>query len=119
MSSQSMVDLADHKSRLRATLFGAATLVFLGVQVLTHPPFFNEAYSHGWRMYAWAFNAALLLVCLGSGGGVFNRRELRTLIQDDVARRNNRIACTVGFWIAAISGLALYAIPGFQSFTGH
>ncbi len=119
MSPTSLVELADRKSRLRATLFAAATLVFLGVQILTHPPFAGEAYDHGWRMYAWAFNVALLLACLGGGGGIMNRRELRELIQDDVARTNNRSACTFGFWVAAIVSLALYAIPTFRAFNGH
>jgi protein-S-isoprenylcysteine O-methyltransferase Ste14 len=119
MSPKSLVELADRKSRLRATLFAAATLCFLAVQILTHPPFAGDAYTHGWRMYAWAFNVALLLLCLGGGGGYMNSRALRALIQDEVARRNNRTACTVGFWIAAVASLALYTIPKFQAFTGQ
>jgi hypothetical protein len=119
MSPKSLIELADRKSRLRAPLFAAATLVFLFAQILTHPPFAGAQYSHGWRAYAWAFNVALLLLCLGGGGGYLNSRALRALIQDEVARRNNRAACTVGFWVAAILSLALYTIPRFQAFTGQ
>jgi hypothetical protein len=119
MPTQSLVEVADRKSRLRAILFAFATLVFLLVQLVTHPAFNNEPYSHGWRMYAWAFNAGLLLLCLGGGGGFMNSAALRALIQDEVARAHNRAACTAGFWVAVVSALVLYSVPAFQSFTGR
>lgn len=116
--SKSLVEAADRKSRLRAILFGFATLVFLFVQVITHPVFDNEAYSHGWRYYSWAFNVALLLACLGGGGGLMNRPQLRALINDDVARSHYQTACKVGFWIAMVVGLGLYGVPAFTALSG-
>src|SRR5215212_1354931 len=115
MSSKSLVEVADRKSRLRATLFAVATVVFLVVQVITHPVFENEPYSHGWRYYAWAINAVLLLMCLGGGGGFMNRPQLRALIQDEVARENNRTACKVGFWISMLTAVVIYVVPAWQS----
>jgi hypothetical protein len=117
--SKSLVEVADKKSRMRAGLFAGATLVFLGVQFLTHPAFANDAYAHGWRFYAWAFNAALLLMCLGGGGGFLHSTKLRALIHDDVAQSHNRTACKAGFWIAMVAALAMYTVPAFKSFTGY
>jgi hypothetical protein len=119
MSPKSAVEIADQKSRLRAILFAFATVVFIGVQILTHPAFNTAAYTHGWRSYAWAFNAALLLLCLGSGGGVLNPIQIRALINDEVAQLHNRRACTVGFWMSMVTALVTYCIPSMQSFTGH
>ena len=115
---RSLIELADRKSRMRAVLFGVATLIFLAVQIITRPNFSTGEYSHGWRLYAWAFNAALLLACLGGGGGLMNSRQLRALIQDDVARTNYRLACTSGFWVAMVSALATFVVPAFQGMTG-
>ena len=116
--SNSLIDIADRKSRKRALLFAVATVIFLAVQIVTRPNFTEGEYSHGWRLYAWAFNAALLLLCLGGGGGFMNSKQIRALIHDDVARTNNRIACTAGFWVAMVSALATFVIPGFQGMTG-
>ena len=119
MSSKSLVEVADRKSRLRATLFAFATLAFLVVQVVTHPVFDNEPYSHGWRYYAWAFNAVLLLICLGGGGGFMNAPRLRALIHDEVAREHNRTACKAGFWISMLTALGVYCVPAWQSLSGR
>ena len=118
MSSRSLVELADRKSRQRAVLFGVAAVIFLVVQVITRPAFATGSYAHGWRLYGWAFNAALLLMLLGGGGGL-NTTQLRALIHDEVARSHNRSACKAGFWMAMLAALALYVVPWFQSFTGH
>ena len=118
MSQKSEIEVADRKSRQRAILFGWATGVFLFVQVITHPVFGSEPYAQGWRRYAWVLNAVLLLMLLGGGGGIMNPPRLRALINDDVARENNRTACKVGFWVAMLSALVLYIVPGFQTLSG-
>jgi hypothetical protein len=119
MSPESLVEVADRKSRLRAVLFAVATIVFLFVQVITRPAFSTGSYAHGWRMYAWAVNAAVLLLLLGGGGGFMNRAPLRALLNDEVAQSHYRTACKAGFWIAMLCGLVLYVVPAFASFTGH
>ena len=117
MAADSMVELADRKSRLRARLFTVATLIFIGVQVLTHPVFGAGEYSHGWRLYAWLFNIGLLLLCLGGGGGFANSPGLRALIHDDVARANQKTACSLGFWVAMAVAIGLLAVPALRGLT--
>ena len=119
MSRKSLVELADVKSRQRAILFGLAGISFLIIQIVVHPAFASEAYATGWRKYSWVFNEVLLLLCLGGGGGIFNARALRDLINDEVARGNYRISCTLGFWVGMVGALVLYVLPPFQDFTGH
>ena len=119
MLSSSLIETAHRKSRQRAILFGVAGLTFLAVQVLTRPPFATGDYAHGWRAYAWALNAALLLMLLAGGGGFAHPRQLRELIHDDVARDHNRTACKAGFWVAMACALALAVIPSLQALTAH
>ena len=112
MTNKSMIEIADRKSRQRAILFGAATLIFLGVQVMVRPVVgATDAYQQGWRAYSWAFNIALLLMCLGGGGGIFNPARLRALINDEVAQLNYRRACSFGFWVSMLTGLSVYVVP--------
>ena len=118
MAANSAVEIADRKSRQRAILFAFATLVFLGVQVLVHPMFGNPEYATGWRMYSWTFTIALLLMCLGGGGGWANPKPVRDLINDEVARNNYRTACKQGFWAAMVLGLAIYVVPEARAWTG-
>ena len=118
MSAKSAVEVADRKSRLRAILFAAATLIYIGVQIVVHPMFGNPEYSTGWRMYAWVVNIGLLLVCLAGGGGLANSKAVRRLINDEVAGNNYRAACKLGFWVAMLTALAIYVIPDWRMLTG-
>ena len=114
---ESLVEIADRRSRKRAVLFAAATLIFLGVQLVTRPVFGGD--MSGWRLYAWPFNVAILLACLGTGGGLLNSTAIRALINDEVARSNYRTACVAGFWIAMIAGIVLFVVPAFASFSAR
>ena len=118
MTPKSIVEIADVRSRRRALGFAIATLVFVVNQVIARPAFGTAEYDHGWRMYVWALNIALLLLCVGTGGGLLNSTQIRALINDEVSRSNYRTACSLGFWIAMVIGLAIFVVPDFQSFTG-
>jgi hypothetical protein len=118
MVAKSVIELADRKSKLRAILFALAGGSFLLVQFLTHPAFAGDAYTHGWRKAAWAFNAGLLLLLMASGGGIMHNVQLRALINDEIAQANNRRACVAGFWMAMILALVLYLVPAFNNLTG-
>jgi hypothetical protein len=118
MTSKSLVEAADRKSRMRAAVFAAGTLVFLLVQVMTRPPFETAEWAQGWRLYAWMANAVLLLACLATGGGLVGNQRIRALINDEVSRNNYRTACIVGFWVVMITGLVTYVVPALQSLTG-
>jgi hypothetical protein len=118
MSLKSAVDVADRKSRLRAVLFGAATVIFLIVQLITRPAFSTADYAHGWRQYAWALNAVALLICFSFGSGIFNSTQVQALMNDDVARSNYRTASVVAFWLSVLSAILLFIVPSFETLSG-
>src|ERR671937_2939070 len=109
MTSKTPVEIADRMSRKRAVLVAVAALVFLAAQVVSRP-FFGAAgdTAHRAKIDAWAVNAVALLVLLATGGGLLNRRQIRALVNDEVARSNYRTAVVAGYWVAMTTAMALY-----------
>jgi hypothetical protein len=118
MSSKSLIEAADRKSRLRPILFALATLVYLLVQIITRPGFGIGDYVHGARAYAWVVNAVLLLLCLSGVATRLGTREMRNLVDDDVARMNQRTACAAGFWVTVGWCLTSFIVPALRQMTG-
>jgi hypothetical protein len=118
--SRSTIDIADRMSRRRAIGLGIAALVFLGVQLVGRPFFVDGPVSASrGKMDMWALNAVLLLVCLAIGGGLFNRTELRVLVNDEVSQMHYRTSVLAAFWVAMILGMLLYLLPQFAGLTGR
>jgi hypothetical protein len=67
----------------------------------------------------WSINVVVLLLCLATGGGILNDREIRALVNDEVSRANYRTSAIAGFWVAMISALLLYLIPAFAAIGGQ
>ena len=115
MESRQLVDVAERASRKRAIGFAVATLVFVIVQLFGRPVFVaGEQIAGGPRLYLWVINAAVLLLCLLTGGGLMNRRQIRTLINDEVARSHYGSAVSAGFWVAMTVALAFFVVPALQ-----
>jgi hypothetical protein len=121
MQSKSPVEIADRMSRTRALIVAIATFVFLAIQFLTRPFFGTdpESASHLTRQVMWAVNAGVLLLLLGTGGGLLNNRQIRALINDEVSRANYRTSAVTGFWVAMATAFAVYLVPAFESFTAR
>jgi hypothetical protein len=117
MESRQLVDVAERASRKRAIGFAVATLVFVMVQLFGRPVFVGGGIASGPRFYLWVANAAVLLLCLLTGGGLMNRRQIRSLINDEVARSHYRSAVTAGFWVAMTVALAFFVVPALQART--
>jgi hypothetical protein len=116
MSSNSPVEIADQYSRKRAGLVAVAAVAFLVIHGIMRPFFYTTDHrSIDW----WAINAVALLAALATGGGVLNRRQIRELVNDEVARKNYRQAVVAGFWVAMMLAMALYLWPGFRHFTAR
>jgi hypothetical protein len=67
----------------------------------------------------WTVNVILLLAFLATGGGILTNREIRALVNDEVSRLNYKTSVVAGFWVAMITALAIYLIPGLDHFTGR
>src|SRR5438132_32846 len=97
MESKRAIEKADAMSRKRPILLVAATVIYLVVQVFTRP---MSASSPKHAAIMWAINSFLFMLLLITRlqGGLFNSREVRALINDEVSRANHRSAVVGGFW---------------------
>ena len=105
MSQRTPVEIADVYSRKRPIIFGVATVLFLVIQVVTRP-FFTvgpETANYLTRQVMWSINVIFLLLCLGTGGGILSRSDIRALVNDEVSRSNYRTSAIAGFWVAMVT----------------
>src|SRR4051812_16607234 len=109
MQSKSPVEIADMLSRRRAWGVGAAAAAFLIVQLITRPFFSSEVTSSHTSTVMWGINAGALLLLLVVGGGWGYGREVRVLVNDEVSRANHHRAVWMGYWIAMVIAMTLYA----------
>jgi ABC-type microcin C transport system permease subunit YejB len=119
MQTQSTVEIADRVSRRRAVGVAIAALVFLLVQFVARPFFGMSGTPTTTRIDMWALNAVVLLLLLGTGGGLLNRTQLRVLVNDEVSRLNYKSSVLAGFWTAMTLAMALYLLPAVAAFTGR
>jgi ABC-type microcin C transport system permease subunit YejB len=119
MQSESTIEIADRMSRRRAIGVAIATLVFLLVQLVARPFFRMSASPPTTRLDMWAMNAVVLLLLLATGGGLFNRTQLRVLVNDEVSRLHYRSSVVAGFWVAMTVAMVLYLLPAFAALTGR
>lgn len=118
MTSKSSVEIADRYSRKRAILVAVAALAFLAIQLVGRPVFVGDAAaSPRVSLQYWAINVIALLLTLATGGGLLNRRQIRALVNDDVARQHYSTAIKAGYWVAMTIAMALYILPVSQGFT--
>lgn len=105
-------------SRKRPILLVASTGIYLLVQIFTRP---MSASSPKHASIMWAINSALFMALLITRlqGGLFNSREVRALINDEVARENHRSAIVGGFWAAMISAMVLFFTSAGRVYTAR
>jgi hypothetical protein len=119
MQTNKTVEIADRMSRKRAIMMTAATVIFLGVQLIARPIFVRVGnVTTNSRLDWWAINAIILMALLVTRlqGGLLNSREVRALINDDVSREHHRAAIVGGFWVAMAAAMAVYFIPAFRDY---
>jgi len=121
MSSSHTVETAHKYSRKRAILW-ALLGVTLWVQValkFRHPWVGAEVYSDRLEFWSvrltWLVEIGLALLVLATGGGLLLARRVRALMNSEVTSRNRAQALIVGFWIAALAGLALSVVDAFRA----
>jgi hypothetical protein len=103
----SEIEKAERLSRTRASLMAAMAAILIVIAFLglgdeagsMHPVF---------RHLLWGSMIFLWLVILATGGGLQLSRNLRSLMNDEVALANRGRALQAGFWAAMAGGLALY-----------
>ena len=120
MQSQDAVEIADRNSRGRAIVMAAAGIIFLVLHVIFRSQIGigPETAGHLTRRVMWFVNVVVLLLSLSTGGGILNNRQIRALVNDEVSQSNYKTSLVLGFWVAMVTALALYAFPALQTYTG-
>jgi len=102
------IDKADKASRLRASLMAVIAVIL----VISAYFGFNDAAPGAIRPYVrhlgWALMIVLWLFILATGGGLRLGKNVRSVMNDEVALANRSLALQTGFWVATILGVALY-----------
>lgn len=120
MQPTEIVEAADRMSRKRAIVVAVAAAAFLAIQVVLRPFFAGGADpANHTQINLWAINAIVLLLGLATGGGLLNRRALRTLVNDEVARANRQTAVAAGYWVAMAMAMGLYLLHLARDLTGR
>ncbi len=111
MQPSSNVEIADRKSRKRAWVAGAAAIAFL-LNAVLRPLLLGDIAPRTYeRIDWWALNAIVVLLVLATGGGVILKRDIRDLMNDEIARAHLRTSLIVGYWVAMPIALAIYFAP--------
>ena len=117
MQSQTTIEIADRMSRRRAIGCALAALAFLVVQLVARPFFPTSSPTMSTDM--WALNAVVLFLLLATGGGLFNRTQLRVLVNDEVSQLHYRTSVVGAFWTAMTLAMLLYLLPAFSALSGR
>ena len=116
MTTRTAAEAAERFSRRRRRILMAQGLLFLIWQASFYA---WGAETDGTRLVdqvkvsAWAVWVLALLLMMATGGGWIHGREIRRLMNDEVAIDNRRRGQQFGFFAAALAGLGVYAVNQF------
>ena len=121
MASETPVEIADRYSRKRAAIVALAAIAFIIIHVVLRPFFSGGPDTARYLNVGvmWAINAIVLLAGLATGGGLLNNRQIRSLVNDEVAQSNYRTAVVAGYWVAMATAMGLYVLPSAENLTGR
>jgi hypothetical protein len=101
------IQQAERHSRTRAALMLAMALILVA-NAITGIGDEGSSMTPWFRHALWAAMILLWLLILATGGWLRLSREVRSLMNDEVALANRSQALQAGFWAAMVGGLALY-----------
>ena len=119
MTTPTDVERAERISRRRARVFPLLGIYFIAGQAV----FFRHTDASErvaqFKVSAWLVWALTLLIAFAFAGGHFHGRNVRSLVEDDVARANRAKGYETGFWAAAVAAIALYVTNMFEPVSGR
>jgi cation transport ATPase len=119
-AATSNAETADRLSRRRARVLLASGILFIGLQVnyFAAEGNLSRTVDHI-KISAWLVWALALLIVLASGGGLFRRRGLRSLMDDEVTRVHRRTSFAAGFWASVAAAIGVYLTSMFATVSGR
>lgn len=107
------VDEAERLSSSRPGMMMVMTGMFLFQQFayFTQPPTTGRAVDYV-RIFAWLLLALVVLAALLTGGFWQKSKAVRALMEDEVTRANRADALRLGFGLAMVAAIGLYAVSG-------
>ncbi len=118
MSAEEMV-LAEKLTLRRARVSIVSGVFFLATMVSSLDIDLPVSRPETFKLSAWIIWAAVLLLLLGTGGGLFRGRAVRALMNDDSTLDNRRRAMVSGYWTTIAAAFVLYAISLFEPVSGR
>jgi protein-S-isoprenylcysteine O-methyltransferase Ste14 len=118
MSAEEMA-LAEKLTRRRARVSIISGIFFLATMANSLGVDFPANHPETFKLAAWIVWAAVLLLLLGAGGGLFRGKAVRSLMNDESTLDNRRRAMVAGFWATVLSAFALYAISLYEPISGR
>ena len=106
--------IAERISRRRTRILYALAMIFVVWQAtffhwispVAEPPRAVDQLKLG----IWTVWAVALLLLLATPAGLFQKPEVKRLLNDDVSRANRSAALAVGFWVGTIAGIVLFLL---------
>jgi hypothetical protein len=101
------IQKAERVSRARSLIMAFAAIVLL-IQTMLGVGDEASSMTPVLRHASWGLMIIFWLVILATGGWLRLRRDVRNLINDEVALANRGAALQTGFWTAMLLGLIVY-----------
>jgi hypothetical protein len=113
-STQPSGELIERLQRRRTRVMVAQGIFFLLWQTNYFATAPTELYAgtgaNHVKVAAYLVWALVLLAFLGTGGGWWDSREVRAILNDELTRENRRRGLELGFWAAMTATVVCYAI---------
>ena len=101
------IELAERHARTRSLIMAVMAVVLLILGLLGWSDD-SSSMSPMLRHGSWAVTILFWLLILATGGWLKLSRDVRRLMNDEVALANRAAALQTGFWTAMLLGLAIY-----------
>jgi len=112
---------ADYLSGRRARMLPALAIIYITQQAtyFTVPSGAAHRAVDDVKISAWLAFSAILLAALSTKGFWLERREVRSMIDDELSRANRLEAMRFGFIFAMLTCIVIYAITMFEPVNGR
>jgi len=117
----SVAEKADYLSGRRARMLPILAIIYITQQAtyFTVPSGAAHRAVDDVKISAWLVFSIILLAALSTKGFWLERREVRSMIDDELSRANRQDAMQFGFVFAMLTCIVIYAVTMFEPVNGR